>query len=655
MDNSRWLVRSVVFAVALTGCQPGEVPTRASGSLAVSKDSKTLYAADSDNGMLLVLDAKTLEKRAEVKVGVQPFRVSVGQDGTVFVANRGSRSVSVISPGDWTVVGELPTGVDPVGMQLSSDGKTLYVVSATALDDTRFGTLTAFDTATRQPVWMVPVGEEPRGLGLLGDDRAVVSHFKTGNLQEIDLKNAAVANPNIEFYGSMNTTGLQNRSGFGATTFSARAMTDVAATPDGTRAYATAMLSREAAILTRPTPDTPYYKGQGPRLIGSVATSAIITLERRDGQVKPLVDDVSGFGVGGFGAPAPTTDHPQTSFAGTGRGGTILQGPSVAVVDATGEWVYVVNMESSTVAIVSANRNVARTNGNATELPSVHSTTRIAPGADGIAILSDNATAFIYSQFDHTVQRLELTEGSGVRVAATSGQLIGETLNPAQVAGRKLFHDANNRTISAVEASVACSSCHLEGRDDGHVWQFPDGPRQTPTLAGRGIAATAPYHWSGEFPDEQSFLTHTITARMGGTGMSSVAVAQLNAYVDGLAAPENPFQQATLSPAAARGSQIYSQARCGTCHGGQWLTDNTSADVGSLMLNGANPDNGLVMSRGLNVPSLKGLARSAPYLHTGAAPTIKARVLSNPGDRHGVTSTLTDGQVDDLVAFLQTL
>ncbi|MDP1826811.1 MAG: c-type cytochrome [Archangium sp.] len=644
----------VVLAVGLSGCVADELPTRASGSLAVSKDSASLYAADTDNGLLLVIDTKTLEKRAEVKVGVRPFRVAVGQDGTIFVANRGSRSVSVVSPGDWAVVAELPTGVDPVGMQLSGDGKTLYVVSATALDDTSYGTLTAFDTATRQSLWVVPVGEEPRGLGLLADDRAVVSQFKTGKLLEIDLKAAAVANPNIEFNSRLNASSGQNAGFFGPTTFSTRAMTDVAVNPAGTRAFATAMLSRDAPILTQPTPDTPYYKGQGPSLIGSVSTSALITLEKRDGRIDPLVDDVSGFRS--FGAPPEQTEYPQTSFAVSGQDGSpVLQGPSVALVDANGDWVFVVNMESSTLAIVAANRGAARPNANATALRSVHSTTKIASGADGIAILSDNATAFVYSQYEHTVQRLTLGAGTVGVVAATSTRLVADTLSPEQVAGRMLFHDANSRAMSAVEASVACSSCHLEGRDDGHTWQFPDGPRQTPTLAGRGIAATAPYHWSGEFVDVQGFLTHTITARMGGSGLSGVAVAQLNAYVDGLAAPENPFQTVEPSVAAARGAQVFEKAQCASCHSGQWFTDNSSSNVGSLVVSGINPDNGLVMSRGLNVPSLKGLARSAPYLHDGSAPSIRARVLRNPRDQHGVTSTLSVEEVDDLVAYLETL
>lgn len=662
------LVGSLLLLVA---CAEPTVPPRASGSLAVSQDGLTVYAADTDNGLLIAVDAKTLEKKGEVKVGAQPFRVSVGSDGTVYVANRGSRSVSVISASDFTVTTELATGVDPVGMQLSADNRTLYVVSATAADDTSFGTLTAYDTGTHAQKWVVPVGEEPRGLGLLGDDRAVISQYKTGRLVEVDLNQGSISKGNVDFAFELNQQALSTpRQQYGLTPFLARAMTDVATSPDGKRAFATTMLSRDAPILTQPTPDTPYYKGQGPQLAGSVSTAGLITLEREGDVLTPLVDDVSSYGFGYYGGTTTETpsQHPQTSFAVSGLGSTpILQGPSVALVDSSGDWVFVVNKESSRLAIVSANKRDAKGTAAAPkdpyaydarfvvpQLPSVHSSAAIDPGADGVVILTDNKTTLIYSQFEHRIQKLTL-EGGSLNVVATSAPLASETLPAEEVVGRKLFFDANNRSMSALEASVACSSCHLEGRDDGHTWQFPDGPRQTPTLAGRGMKATAPFHWSGEFDDMQKFLTHTITARMGGKGLSAVQVAQLNAFVDGAPAPENPYLQKISGEQLARGAAVYSRAGCDTCHSGQWLTNNTSADVGSLVVGGINPDNGIVMSQGLNVPSLKGLARSAPYLHDGSAMTIKARVLKNVGDKHGVTSNLTTEEVDDLVAYLQTL
>jgi hypothetical protein len=435
--------------------------------------------------------------------------------------------------------------------------------------------------------------------------------------------------------------------------------------PDGSRVFATALLSREAPILTPPSPITPYYKQQGPGLAGSVATPAIFTVSTKDGAFTPQVDDIGltgYYGGSAYGYTNASSDpgYPQTSYAVTGvYGSTVLQGPSVALVDGLGDWLYVVNKESSNVAIISVGRRQARpaeqnsySSYYGNELPSVYATASVGAGADGIAILGDNRTAFVYSQFDHKVQRLKI-DGSALSVTSSTA-IATDTLDPAQARGRKLFHDANNRAISAIEASVACSSCHLEGRDDSHTWNFPDGPRQTPTLAGRGMLDTAPYHWSGEFSTLRDFLSHTITSRMGGTGLGDYEANELNAFVGRMKGPENPYVTDEPSPAVARGAAAFQKAQCNSCHAGQWLTNGANADVGTLVTTGYNPDNGVVMN-GINVPSLKGLARSAPYLHDGSAATLKERLTRNPGDRHGITSILSPQELDDLVVFLRTL
>jgi YVTN family beta-propeller protein len=654
-----------LLAVAcLAACTPPNVGARSSGSLAASKDDALLYAADTDNGLLGVIDLQSGKKLAEVKVGQSPWRVTVGGDDTIYVANRGSRSVSVIRRGEWTVAAELPTDIDPVGMVVSADGKTLYVVCAVSATASEYGTLTAFDLATLSAKWTLNIGDEPRGIALVEGNRAIVSLYREGEVVEVDLtEGKLMKTQNTSLYQSANRSSLTSTStSYGPSlTFHPRAASDVIATPDGKRVFVAGLLSRESPILIPPTTATPYYKAQGPRLAGSVTTSAVFTLDTAEGQLIPLVDDVSGYAgyyPAGYGTAAQQPDFPQTSLASSGNG-SVLQGPTVGVVDYSGDWLYVVNRETSTLALLTTNKrdaveppencNYCRTTN---ELPSVHSTAAVGSGADGIVVMGDNRTVYVYSQFEHSVFKIGFDQDrkkiAGQGAIATIGT---ELLSPELMQGRKLFHDANDRRVSAVEASVACSSCHQEGRDDGHTWNFPDGPRQTPTLAGRGIAATAPYHWSGEFPGMKEFLTHTITARMGGTGVDPVASLALNNFMGTMPKPENPYVNGELTAQQKRGQQVFSKAQCATCHSGEWLTNNATVAVGTL----AARDNGLVVQKGLNVPSLKGLARSAPYLHDGSVATLSDRILRNPGDKHGVTSNLTPYEVKDLVSYLQAL
>jgi cytochrome c peroxidase len=58
----------------------------------------------------------------------------------------------------------------------------------------------------------------------------------------------------------------------------------------------------------------------------------------------------------------------------------------------------------------------------------------------------------------------------------------------------------------------------------------------------------------------------------------------------------------------------------------------------------------------VDTPSLIGLAASAPYYHDGSAATLEA-LLADRGLVHGMAdaSELSDAQIADLVAYLETL
>ena len=56
---------------------------------------------------------------------------------------------------------------------------------------------------------------------------------------------------------------------------------------------------------------------------------------------------------------------------------------------------------------------------------------------------------------------------------------------------------------------------------------------------------------------------------------------------------------------------------------------------------------------GLDTPTLKGIWETAPYLHDGSAATLlDVLTAQNRNDRHGVTSTLDDVELGQLVAYL---
>lgn len=666
-----WFKRAVVVgavasAMACTPASQGN-SSRSSGSLALSSDDSTLYAVDSDNGVLAIIPVANPDQKTLVPVGKNPVRVLVGADDTVYVANRGSNTVSVVRKGEKTVSATLETGVEPTGLALSMDGRQLLVTSNTAKDTAAHGVLTAFDTSTLQQAWELPVGEEPRAVAVVAGNKALVSLFKRGEVATVDLtKQAVTSDPSkAAVYTEANATRLGNNTTVSSTTrvgtssFHPRAAADIITTPDGTRAFTPVVWAREDAIGRRPSSAGGYYSAGGPCSIGAVATAGIVTYDTKGGEPQPRVDDLTACVASGTNSNT-TGDFPISTFASnTGGVEAAVQGPTVGVTDPTGAWVFVVNRESQNVAILPADRRAGSDLDFARSGTSIRSLVRVGPGADGIAVTRDGTKAFVYSQFNHQVETL-VAKGRGDSAVVVNTQqpivVAGDVLMPQLVEGRKMFFDALNPKMSSPQTTVACSTCHLEGREDGHVWMFPDGPRQTPALAGRDLLATAPFHWSGEFPSIGDFNVHTIRERMGGVGLLANEAANLDQFIASM--PVAPSPIAKTDGAAIRGRAAFEKAQCASCHAGELFTDNSNRDVGTLNLRSPitnERDNGAVVSRGFNVPSLKGISRSAPYLHDGSEATLEARVFGNAGDKHGTTSVLTEVEKQELVTYLKAL
>ena len=74
-------------------------------------------------------------------------------------------------------------------------------------------------------------------------------------------------------------------------------------------------------------------------------------------------------------------------------------------------------------------------------------------------------------------------------------------------------------------------------------------------------------------------------------------------------------------------------------------------DVGT-----GNDDESEKMGPRYDTPTLLGVYRSAPYLHHGKALTLHdVLTTENKEDKHGVTSHLSETQINDLVEFLKSL
>jgi cytochrome c peroxidase len=313
----------------------------------------------------------------------------------------------------------------------------------------------------------------------------------------------------------------------------------------------------------------------------------------------------------------------------------------------------------------------------------------------GLLVTPDGRTLLADASLDRTLVVYDLA-AAGEAPAARVPLLdpADEPLPPEVLLGKILFHDAADPRLSA-DAAIACAHCHPDGEDDGLTWDFTDrgeGLRNTISLLGRAGSGHGPIHWSGNFDEIQDF-EHDLRGPFGGLGLLPDDVFHANgldaplgapkagagAELDALAAyvatldvfPPSPDRtpDGGLTAAAARGRALFEspETGCRECHGGPALTDSAFIeahgavertpllhDVGTL-----GPGSGLRAGgplTGLDTPTLHGLWDSAPYLHDGSAPTLRALFNDrNDADRHGRTSALDTFAVDDLVAYLKSL
>lgn len=154
----------------------------------VSADGKTVYVASEVASMVHVVDVASRKVVKNIAVGKRPRRFLL-TGNQLWVSNELGASVSLIGLADHTVQGTIdfrPPGmraedVTPVGMALSSDGKTAYVGLG------RANHVAVVDVSSHQVRGYVLVGRRAWGLGLSRDGkRLYVANGLSDDLTIID-------------------------------------------------------------------------------------------------------------------------------------------------------------------------------------------------------------------------------------------------------------------------------------------------------------------------------------------------------------------------------------------------------------------------------------------------------------------------------------
>jgi cytochrome c peroxidase len=246
--------------------------------------------------------------------------------------------------------------------------------------------------------------------------------------------------------------------------------------------------------------------------------------------------------------------------------------------------------------------------------------------------------------------------------------------------GRKLFHD---RRLSR-SGTIACASCHNPERafSDSRplaVGVFGRiGRRHAPALINRGYGRS--FFWDGRIatleeqvlkpiqdPNEMDLTLDEASKRLG---LSAPVISQaLATYIRSILSGDSPYDRfingnrRALTNEQQRGMQIFrGRGNCTACHVGPTFSDERFHNTGVAWQNDRLQDEGRENGT-FKTPTLREVARTAPYMHDGSLATLLDVVnfYSDGGRKNPSLDPdirplrLTDEQKGALIRFLESL
>ena len=268
--------------------------------------------------------------------------------------------------------------------------------------------------------------------------------------------------------------------------------------------------------------------------------------------------------------------------------------------------------------------------------------------------------------------------------------------------GRQLWFD----TRLSGDGKLSCYSCHVneKGLTDGKA--LGEGAfgkkltRSSPTLWNVGYLAE--WYWDGRAKTLEAQAAAAWTKVNMGASKPEEITAKLNAipgykkqfqkvfgqdatpdnvpkalacYMRTIISQTTAYDKslkdpAAMSDAAKRGYDVFKRAKCDNCHSGVMFADQQYHNVG-IGMKAATPDLGrFVVTKAdkdkgaFRTPTLRDIARTAPYFHDGSAATLEeaVKIMTGGGienenlDKVNLVKTeLTADEMKDLIEFLKSL
>jgi DNA-binding beta-propeller fold protein YncE len=590
-----------------------------------------VFSVNPDSGSVAAIDATTLKKTWEARVGTEPRTLAVAPDGRVWVTVQGEDKLVALDALDGRLSAsvQLPYGSAPHGIVFTPDRQAGLVTLEGR------SAVMSFDPATGAERASIVLAGDVRGIAVTGDStQAFVTRFRSrmdrGEVHRVSLREHGKAMSLLQTVAlrvDTKTVDAENRAR-GVPNY----LHQVVISPDGRRAV---LPSKKDNIVGgsfrdgRPLAHDTTVRSIVSQIALQPAAAAEVFAEQLD-----------------FNDRAPAR---------------------AAVYSPNGDTLFVAQMEGNRIAIVDAyNRSVRG------EIETGRAPHGLYVDAHRQRLYVNNFLGRSVGVYD--IAQVLSAQALAARPLATVATVAVEPLPEAVLRGKRLFYNAADRRMSR-DNYMSCASCHADGGDDGMVWDFTqrgEGLRRTIKLLGRQGLGHGRAHWSANFDELQDF-EHDIRGAFGGAGFMSNA--DFEATSDPLGAPKagrsgdlddlaayltslsrhgrSPARRpdGSLSADAVRGKHLFATMQCASCHAGATMRDGLRHDVGTIQASSGQGVRQALAGVGFDTPTLYGLWNATSFFHNGQAATLKDVVAAG----HGGTRALPAADRDALVEYLRSL
>ncbi|QNN24384.1 c-type cytochrome [Planctomycetales bacterium ZRK34] len=595
-------IAAMALMLMLGGNALAEAPYRSPQATAYSPDGARLAVTDYTAANVSLIDPAAGKVVAQVKLNGRPTDVIWSLDGKkLYVSEQTAGTVAEIDAAGAKVVRRLEVGPWPMGLAIAAKPNRLLVCEAS------MNRLEIVDLGSGKVVSRVDVLRQPFAVAVTPDQStALVSNLLPEGPSTDPAQAAAVSVIDLNNAKCIKNIRLPAGSS---------AVRDVVCAADGGFGYVVHTLGRTNL------PTTQLERGW-------VNTNALSVINLKDKSLHATV----------------LLDHPM-------QGAADPWGISLSP-DGNRLWVTLSGVHR--LAWIDMSRLPSLFDDNraalVNDLAALYRNGLIHPidlpghGPRGLSVSPDGKTVAVAMYFD----------GAAVLVDAEAGKVkskisLGDQPAVSQARlGERIFHDASY----CFQSWLSCATCHPDTRVDGLNWDLLNDGLGNPKNAKSMV-------WSDRTPPAMSLGVREGMEAAAEAGFVHIqfrvvdkpTLEATQAYLRTLEPVASPYLvNGKLSEAAQRGKAIFNDKAvgCANCHPAPLYTD--------LKKHGVETRSRLDRHDAFDTPTLVELWRTGPYLHSGAAATLRdVLTTQNEKDVHGHTKHLTPQQIDDLIAFLNSL